>query len=291
MIGIRKTSPLLKIIIIGLVAAAIVFTIVNWMVFRDTSLTRIQESGSIRIGYAVEAPYAFLNPEGEVTGESPEVAKLIVSKLGISHIEWRLVEFDDLISELESGRIDVIAAGMFITPERSQHVNFSEPTFHVRQGLLVAKGNPKQIHSYQQSGIKIAVLAGSVEGDLLRHMGLPENQLQVIPDALTGQIAVESGLVDGLALSSPTIRWMVLQDQLGRTELVEPFEQPELTQQKRLGYGAFAFRKTNNQLLSAWNMALKALIGSPEHLKLISEFGLTEAELPGSITTQEILTK
>lgn len=291
MIGIGKTSPLLKIIVISLAAATIVFIIVNGLVFRDTSLTRTQESGSIRIGYAVEAPYAFLNPEGEVTGESPEVAKLIVSKLGISQIEWRLIEFHDLVSELESGRIDVIAAGIFITPERSQHVNFSEPTIHVRQGMLVAKGNPKQIHSYQQNGIKIAVLAGSVESGLLRRMGLPEDQRLVVPDVFTGQVAVESGLVDGLALSSPTIHWMVLQDQLGRTELAEPFEQPKLAQQERLGYGAFVFRKMDDQLLSAWNMALKALIGSPEHLKLISEFGLTEAELPGSITTLEILTK
>jgi polar amino acid transport system substrate-binding protein len=295
MIDDRETKmPLLTMIpVICLVIVATMFLIIFWLVSGDTSLTRLQKSGIIRIGYAIEAPYAFLKPGGEVTGESPEVAKQIVARLGIHQVKWRLVEFDALISELEAGRIDVIAAGMFITPERAQYVNFSEPTFHVRQGLLVAKGNPRQIHSYQQvvtqTDIKIAVLAGAVEDGLLLRMGLSDRQRVAVPDALTGLVAVKSGLVDGLALSSPTIQWMALQDQLGQTEMAQPFEQPELAQQERLGYGAFAFRKTDLQLLSAWDTALKAFIGSPEHSKILSEFGLTEAELPGNITVQEII--
>lgn len=278
----------------GLVIIATVLLAIYWQVSRDTSLTRLQEAGTIRIGYAVEAPYAFLKPGGEVTGESPEVAKLVVERLGIRQIEWRLAEFDALISDLESGRIDVIAAGMFITPQRAQYVNFSEPTFHVLQGLLVLSGNPKRIRSYEQAvaqdDIKIAVLSGSVEESLLKRIGAPDYQLVVVPDALTGRVAVESGLADGLALSSPTLRWMVLQDQQGWTEMAQPFEQSALAEEERLGFGAFAFRKADVQLLSAWNAELEILIGSPEHLRLISEFGLTEAELPGDITAQEIIT-
>lgn len=283
----------LAVVAIGLGIMAMGFLVICWLVSRDTSLAQLQEAGTIRIGYAIEAPYAFLKPGGEVTGESPEVAKLIVARLGIQQIEWRLVEFDALISDLESGRIDVIAAGMFITPQRAQRVSFSEPTFHVLQGLLVAKGNPKQIHSYQQAAmqadIRIAVLAGSVEEDLLERMGVPDGQLVVVPDALTGRVAIETGLADGLALSSPALRWMALKNPDGLIEMAQPFEQPMFTRQEGLGYGAFAFRKTDTQLLSAWNTEIEALIGSSEHLEIISKFGLTEAELPGDMTVQEIV--
>ena len=106
----------------------------------DGSFERLHRAGSIRIGYAVEPPYAFLKPGGGVTGESPEVAKKIVARLGIARIEWRQSEFDLLVDELESDRIDVIASGMFITSERAARVRFSEPTFHVLQGSAGGSG-------------------------------------------------------------------------------------------------------------------------------------------------------
>lgn len=287
----------LRMLVIAGVSLVVVVTVILGIYSlstRDTSLTRLQKAGVIRIGYAIEAPYAFLKSGGEITGESPEVAKLVVARLGVQHIEWRLVEFDALISNLEAGHIDVIAAGMFITPQRAQRVDFSEPTIHVRHGLLVAKGNPKQIHSYEQAAaqhdITIAVLAGSVEEALLKRIGVPDGRLVIVPDALTGRVAVESGLADGLALSVPSLQWMLPQNQISSTEIAQPFEQSALAQRERLGYGAFAFRKTDTQLSSAWNTELKALIGSSEHLGLISKFGFTKAELPGDVTVQEIIT-
>jgi hypothetical protein len=55
--------------------------------------------------------------------------------------------------------------------------SFSEPTFHVHQGLLAASGNPLQLHSYTQAagswGAWIAVISGAIEEDLLlraRHL-------------------------------------------------------------------------------------------------------------------------
>jgi polar amino acid transport system substrate-binding protein len=286
-------NRLLPTILTLTIAAVLVIAGILWYSRRDTSLSRLQAEGVIRIGYAVEAPYAFLKPGQEVSGESPEVAKRIVSGLGIGRIEWRQIEFGALIGELQSGRIDVIAAGMFITPERAQVISFSEPTFHVRQGLLVAKGNPLQIHSYEQftrqSGLKIAVLAGSIEERLLEEIGVQQAQRILVPDALTGRVAVESGIADGLALSSLTIQWMVIQDQVGKTEAALPFQKPQITDQGHMGYGAFGFRKRDAQLIKAWNAVQENYIGSPDHLQLITPFGFSKSELPGSISTKEII--
>lgn len=259
----------------------------------DASLRRLHQRGAIRVGYAVEAPYAFLGADGNVTGESPEVARRVAARLGLGRVEWFQVEFRELIPALEAGRFDVIAAGLFITPERAQRVRFSEPTFRVREALLVARGNPRQLHSYEQvrqhAGVRLAVVAGSVEATMLRQLGLPESQVVAVPDALAGRVAVEAGVTDGLALSSPTVRWMALRDELGRTEVAEPFEQPAAAGPRKLGFGAFAFRKTDHRLHAAWNAALQGFVGSAEHRELIARFGFTEAELPGPARTADIL--
>lgn len=286
-------NPFLRKTVFTVLFAALLSALIVWWAFRDQSLTLVQKRGLIRIGYSIEVPYAFLKPNGEVAGESPEVAKRVVARLGIPRIEWRYVKFASLIPELESGRIDVIASGMFITPERAKRVRFSEPTFHVRQALLVLKGNPHDLHSYEQAlqrpGIRIAAITGSVEEILLRHLGYPEERLVSVPDALTGRVVVESGNATGLALSAPSLRSMMMQDPKGLTEIAQPFNQPKSTLACKSGYGGFGFRLGDRQLQEAWNRAQEGFIGSQEHLELIRNLGFGEIGLPGSVTTEEVL--
>lgn len=258
----------------------------------DASLSKIRDSGTIRIGYAVEAPYSFLSEQGEVTGEAPEIAKYVAGKLGINDIQWKLIEFSSLIPELEAGRIDVIAAGMYITNARARQVNFSAPTFHVRQSLLVYKGNPLKITSFHEAmksdKIKIAVISGAIEESLLRNAGFAEERTVVVPDAMTGRTAVESHVADALALSSPTIKWMLSQDESENTEVIDD---PDAAAYKNgwLGYGAFAFRKSDRELKKAWDDVLKNFVGSDEHLKMVAKFGFTRDEIPKKIKLEEIL--
>lgn len=287
-----KKHTAIPLTIAGSLLAVALILFATDVVRQNGSLRAIRQKGVIRIGYAVEAPYAFLTPDGEVTGEAPEVAKQMAARLGIPRIQWRQTEFASLMDELEAGRIDLIAAGMFVTPERMERVAFSVPTFQVRQGLLVKAGNPLQLHAYRQAvekeSARIAVLSGAVEERLLRKLGMTEPRLLVVPDALTGRVAVESGNADGLALSLPTVRWMALTQQLGRTEMATPFEHaPE----EQLGYGAFAFRKKDRRLLAAWNESLQSYLGSPEHQALAAQFGFTPAELPVPSARPEVPAK
>lgn len=278
-----------------LVAAGLVMWISQFHKVSDRTLARIRQEGVIRIGYAVEPPYAFMNAGGEPTGCEIEVARALVSRLGVPRIEWYQTNFGALIPELESGCFDVIAAGMFVTPERARRVGFSEPTLHVRAALLVRSGNPLGLHSYEDilkaSGkpVKIAVLHGSIEETMIRQIGVPEAQITVVPDALTGKAAVENGLVDALALSGPTIRFMARQEKEGLTEMAMPFHAPAAVGGRRMGYTADVFRKADDDLRSAWNRQLQTFIGSPEHRRILAEFGFSGEDLPGGITTAEIL--
>src|SRR6187402_3436609 len=88
----------------------------------ETTLQRIQRTGEVRIGYANETPFAYTTSDGTVTGESPEIAKKVFAKLGVKKVDAVLTEWGSLIPGLRAGRFDVIAAGMYVTPERCKQV-------------------------------------------------------------------------------------------------------------------------------------------------------------------------
>lgn len=238
-------------------------------------LQRIRNQGFLRIGYANEAPYSFLDSSGRVTGESPEIARVVCSRLQFGRIEWCLTEFGALIDGLRNEQFDVIAAGLFITPERSQKVQFSHPTISVRSAFLFPKSRPLVVQSYAQlpaSEIRLAVLSHSFEEEQLLQFGMRAERLIRVPDARTGLALVLESRVDGLALSAPTLRWMARQ-------------QPALccgesSDDNPSSLGAFAFRPSDVELRDAWNGILQHYVNSAEHRALASRFGIRENELP-----------
>jgi polar amino acid transport system substrate-binding protein len=266
--------------------------------WREDALDRARQTGVIRIGYAVEAPFAFLVNQTNVTGESPEIARIITRRLGIPRIEWRLAEFGSLLPGLEARRFDVVAAGLFITPRRARRVAFSRPTFHVGSALLVRQSTnppppaaPPPPRSYldliRDPQTRVAVLSKSVEEEHLTTLGMPRNRLVRVPDADTGKALVQAGNVTALALSAPTVRWMAAQPSLLRLEAV-PIEPDPTTAPASPpeGVGAFAFRTEDRLLREAWDRELMNFLGTDEHLGLIRTFGFTPSELPPAVDTR-----
>ena len=251
----------------ALALAVILFTLTD----RRNALGRLRAAGVVRIGYADEAPFAMLGRNGEVIGEAPQIARHVAESLGLGRIEWHRADFPSLIPDLLAGRIDVIASGLFITPERQRRVLFSRPTMAVRQAALVSAGNPADIGSYRdlaaRADVRVAVLADSVEDAAMTALGLGEDRLLRVPDALTGRRAVETGLAAALLLSEPSLRWMLSCCDPGRYEVVVDAE-------GAAGRTAFAFRPDEPELRDAWDEVLTRYLGSPGHLDMLSAFGL-----------------
>lgn len=255
-----------------------------------SSLQTIRQRGVLRVGYAVEAPFAFNEPDGAVTGESPELVKHVAKTLGFPRIEWIQTSFDQLIPELEADRFDVIASGLFITPERAERVLFSRPTFEAKSGLLVLLGNPRQVKSIDDVArarwIQIAVIGGAVEVDRFKDAGVAESQLIVVPDAATGRAAVQSGSVDGLALSASTVRWIAA-SHATEFEAVVPFEARSIQPVRQ--FGALAFRKDAVELRDAFDDVLNQFVGSNGHLAIIGEFGFSLNDVPKEDSAEKVL--
>lgn len=79
-------------------------------------------------------------------------------------MEASVVDFGALIPGLQAGQFDMIAAGMFITPERAEQIIFSDPDYCVSNSFAVAEGNPLGISDFQSiidSGATLASVGRS----------------------------------------------------------------------------------------------------------------------------------
>jgi polar amino acid transport system substrate-binding protein len=253
-------------------------------------LERAREKSKVTIGYANQAPYGFTNPDGRLTGEAPEIARIILARMGIGAIEGVVADYASLIPGLREGRFDMIAAGMIVVPARCADILFSEPTFAVSEAFLVREGNPMDLATFEDVAASpdaiVAVTAGTVEGEYARRAGVPEARILVVPDPEAGAAAVEAGQADAFAGTSPALREILRMRGAGSgLEAGEPFA--TIAGETVAGHGAFAFRKEDAAFAAEFNRYLEDFVGSEGHLALIEPFGLTAADLPER-TTEEL---
>lgn len=269
----------------GLLSCLAAFTALS--AHAETTLERIQRTGEIRIGYANEKPFAYSETDGSVTGESPEIIKAVLDQMGVQKVNAVLTEWGGLIPGLLAGRYDVIAAGMYVTPERAEQVLFTDPHYKLGDGLLVSKGNPKNLKSYEDfiknKKARLAVMAGTVQYRAARAAGVPEGQILQVPNVIAQLQAVRTRRADAAAATLLTARELAEKGG-SAVEVIADFDGGPAS----VGYGALAFRKSDTDLRDAVNDVLKAWVGTEAHLKTIAPFGFDEANLPDK-TTEELI--
>src|SRR5438128_6899053 len=183
----KSFSRRASLIGVALLSAAAVIAVSTFATASaETTLERAKKQGFIRIGFANEAPFAYATPDGKLTGEAPEIAKVILKRMGIPEVDGVLTEFGSLIPGVKAKRFDIIAAGMFINPKRCKEIAFSEPSYGIGEAILVKQGNPKGIKDYSSIAanhdLKLAVMAGAVEVGYAKDSGVPQDQLVIFPD-------------------------------------------------------------------------------------------------------------
>lgn len=261
------------------------FSFSGW-VQAESTLDRVRSSGTIKVGFANEAPYSYVTSSGEFTGESPEVFRKVMKQLGVKKVEGVLTEWGALIPGLKSGRFDAIVASMYITPRRCKQISFSNPTYGITEAFIVKNGNPDGIATYADAvskKSKIAFVAGTAEMQHAKLAGISRTQWVVVPDFASAVAAVKSGRASAAALTSLTAREVAAKDDA--IERVKPFTFTHEGKSYR-SEGAFGFRKEDTELRDAVNAALADFIGSEEHLQLIEPFGFDSSNLPAKSAAQ-----
>ncbi|MCP1641196.1 polar amino acid transport system substrate-binding protein [Pseudomonas citronellolis] len=244
----------------------------------ETTLERIQSTGTVRIGYANEAPFAYTETSGKVTGESPEIATKVFAAMGVKKVEPVLTEWGALIPGLRAGRFDVIAAGMYITPPRCQQVIFTDPHYQIPDTLLVKRGNPKNLHSYadvaKNPDVRLAIMSGTAELGYARTEGVSDEQIVQVPDTTAQLQAVRAGRADASVGTALTMKGLAAKGG-DSVEAIADFKDDPA----HIGYGALAFRPEDKDLRDAVNQQLKKWLGSDEHLQTVKPFGFDKSNL------------
>ena len=256
------------------------------------SLEEIQESGTIRIAVANEIPYGYVDPSGEAKGAGPDVAKHIAEQLGIENIEWVTTQFSSLIPGLQADQFDMVAAEMAVLPDRCQQVIYSEPNTSYGEGLLVAAGNPSDVHSYadfaERDDISVAIMAGADQLEMLQALGVPQERMVTIQSNSDAISTVSTGRADAYAATGLTAS--ELAGQSDDVELASDFVDPVIDGEEVRSWGAFAFASDNEGLRDAVNEALTEFKQTDEWREILAGYGFTEADIEGSFnrTTEEL---
>ncbi len=252
-------------------------------------LQRIKDQGYVRVGFANEAPFGYAETDGTLTGEAPEVARAVFEALGIPELQGVLTEFGSLIPGLQARRFDVIAAGMFINPDRCAEIAFSDPDYQAKTAFLVPSGNPLGILTFEdisRTGARLGVLAGAVEGGYAESLGVPTAQIVTFTDQPSSYDGLAADRVDAVSLTSISLRNILSTREGAPFEVTEPFV-PVIDGVEQTGAGGYGFHKDDGALVDAFNEELATLKDSGRLLEIIEPFGFSAAEL-AEVTTDEL---
>lgn len=132
---------------------------------------QIQEKGVLRVAVINSPTVYYQDPNGNPTGFEYELATSFAKFLGV---ELQVVETDyvDLLPNLNAGNIDLVAAGLSITPERLANVRFSPSYQEIKQQLVYKrkKGErrPRKLSSLYGQTLEVA--SGSNHAERLREL-------------------------------------------------------------------------------------------------------------------------
>lgn len=121
----------------------------------DTAATTLGDGVTLRVGMeAAYAPYNWQATEASDTtipienvegayadGYDVQVAKRIAEELGMEPVAVKM-EFGALVDNLSNGTIDIICAGMSVTPERAESADFTDSYIDDEVIIVVKKDGP-----------------------------------------------------------------------------------------------------------------------------------------------------
>ena len=257
---------------------------------KETTLERIKRTGFFTSGFFLEPPTAYVDQQsGKLTGESPEVARTVLNKAFGKELKMDGVlvsEFGSLIPGLQAGRFDLVASGLYIRKKRCEQVLFSDPQAIIHSALVVKKGNPHNLHSYENlrdaANIKVGIAEGGSELDWARKIGVTDAKLFIVQNYEQAIAAFDAGRIDVIVGPAIAMQYRLLQvwKNTDKYELADPFQDPVIAGKKTIAYYGTAFRKGDESLRDAFNKVFLQLRTSGALLKIVERFGFRKSDIP-----------
>ena len=229
------------------------------------SFTTVEEGKLIMATNASFPPYEFY--EGDtIVGIDAEIAGAIAEKLGLELVIDDM-EFDSIIEAVKGGKADIGLAGMTVTDERAEIVNFTASYATGVQVIIVAEGSAiTSVDDLFAEGASTLIgVQRNTTGDLYTTWDLEDNGLATIMRYSKGAEAIQAlltGKVDCVVIDNEPAKAFVAENEglviLDTEYAVEDY--------------AAAMSKGNEDLFNAVNAALEELIADGTVQSIVDKY-------------------
>ena len=145
-------------------------------------------------------PYEYYDEDGEtIIGIDAEIAKAVADKLGMK-LTIKDMEFDSLLTAVQSGAVDIVFAGLTVTDERKESVDFSMTYATGIQVIIVSEDS--EIASVDDlDGKTIGVQTGTT-GDIYCTDDYGQENVKQYANGALAVAALKNGQVDCVVIDN-----------------------------------------------------------------------------------------
>ncbi|GAB4457163.1 MAG: ABC transporter permease subunit [Armatimonadaceae bacterium] len=260
---LRRTVPVLGLLLLLLSALP---------ALADSALARVRERGVLRIATdATYPPFEFMEGN-EIVGFDNDIAAEIGKELGV-RVELISMEWSGVFASLETGKCDLIMAGVTITEERKKGNAFSRPYFLSGQVLARRKGNTAvQTPANLIAGNRTVAVQLETTGQFaMEKRGMPSDRIHkfdTLPDAL---LDARNGKSDAAVGDLPALA-EIIRKGYPEMEVVpgDPFVEENL---------GIVGRLDSRDLIAAVNLALERMMADGRYARIYEEWTKEPASL------------
>ncbi len=213
-------------------------------------------------------PFEFVSSKGiidQYDGIDIAVAKQIGDDNGMS-VKIENMEFDSLLIALQNGQIDAVIAGMTVTEERKEAVDFSTPYYVAKQVMIVKEGSDIKTAA-DMADKKIVVIQGYTGETCVNDMGYKYEAFKKGTEAV---MELVNGKCDVVVIDSATAaKYIGDNEGLVIVEDDEAFASEEY---------AIAVAKGNEELLAKINASIEKMIADGTINELSAKYAEGEEE-------------
>lgn len=176
------------------------------------------EQKQIIVGTEVANKPFIFTQDGRYTGFSYDLWVQVAKEIGVVY-KVQTMDFSALIPALQTKNIDVAFSSIFITPQRKEVVDFSDPYYMDGTGVLTnADGGVRAIRDL--AGKKVASMTGSAQVAWIKE-NLPTAEQTQFPDVTDAIFALQAGRVDAVLYDYPTLAYYVATESKANVRLLD----------------------------------------------------------------------
>ncbi|ALM54414.1 transporter substrate-binding domain-containing protein [Halomonas huangheensis] len=167
-------------------------------------------------------PFEMLDQEsGEMVGFDMDIIKELSERAGFEY-DLRTMDFNGIIPAVQTGNVDIAVAGITITEERSQIVDFSDPYYDSGLKVLV-RADQQDVEGVEDlAGMRIGTKIGSTSYDFLQENLGDQAEITPYPGTSDMYMALLGGSIDAAFYDAPNVGYFSQTRGEGRVKVVGP---------------------------------------------------------------------